>query len=69
MATVTKWALPLTTLVVIPKCPACIAGYIFLLTGIGVSLPVAASLRAMLIALSMTGVAYLIFRAAGSIRG
>src|SRR5262245_5706747 len=63
IATLTQWALPLTTLAVIPKCPACVAAYVLLLTGIGLSLPAAAAVRWALIALSVAGLAYLLLRA------
>jgi hypothetical protein len=45
-----KWALPLTTLALIPKCPACVAAYVVLFTGIGLSHPAAANLRTGIIA-------------------
>lgn len=40
-----RWLVPGLTLVMIPKCPVCLAGYVALATGIGLSLPVAAFLR------------------------
>ncbi len=46
-----RWLVPGITLVMIPKCPVCLAAYVALATGIGLSLPVAAFLRmALLIA-------------------
>ena len=39
------WLLPGGLLVLMPKCPACLAGYFALFTGIGISLPVATTLR------------------------
>lgn len=44
------WLLPGTALVLIPKCPACLAAYIALATGIGISIPTADWLRIALIA-------------------
>ena len=39
------WILPAGALVLMPKCPACIAAYVLLFTGVGISLPVADGLR------------------------
>lgn len=39
------WLLPGGLLVLMPKCPVCLAGYVALFTGIGISLPAATWLR------------------------
>ncbi|HEX7655003.1 MAG TPA: hypothetical protein VF607_15950 [Verrucomicrobiae bacterium] len=39
------WLVPSVILVLMPKCPVCLAAYIALFTGLGISLPVAATLR------------------------
>jgi hypothetical protein len=59
-----EWALPITILALIPKCPACVAAYVLLFTGIGLSLPAAAATRWALITLSLAALAYLALRAA-----
>jgi len=59
------WILPGGTLALIPKCPACVAAYVVLATGIGISLPTATCLRAMLVVLC---VASLVFIAARRLR-
>lgn len=46
------WALPSALLVLMPKCPACIAGYIALATGVGISFAAATYLRTGLIVVS-----------------
>lgn len=55
-----QWAIPLATLALVPKCPACVAAYVFLFTGIGLSLQTAAVLRWGLIVLSVVPVAFLL---------
>jgi hypothetical protein len=64
IAALIQWALPLTTLALVPKCPACVAAYVLLFTGIGLSLPAAAAMRWTLIALCLAALAYLLLRAA-----
>jgi hypothetical protein len=64
VATLIPWALPLTTLALIPKCPACVAAYVLLFTGIGLSLPAATAARWTLVVLSIAALAYLLLRAA-----
>jgi hypothetical protein len=64
IAAIIQWALPVATLALVPKCPACVAGYVVLFTGIGLSLPAAAALRWTLIALSSAALAYLLAGAA-----
>lgn len=59
------WIVPSVTLVLAPKCPACVAAYVALATGIGISLPVAAGLRLALVAVC---VAALVFLAARRLR-
>ncbi|MCW1923939.1 hypothetical protein OKA05_15335 [Luteolibacter arcticus] len=44
------WLIPGGLLVLMPKCPMCVAGYVALFTGLGISLPVATWLRYGLIA-------------------
>jgi hypothetical protein len=53
-----SWIGPGAVLVLVPKCPACLAAYIALGTGIGVSLPVAENLRVGAITLSIAALIY-----------
>jgi hypothetical protein len=63
IATLIKWAIPVTTLALLPKCPACVAAYALLFTGIGLSRPAATGMRWTLIALSLAALGYLLLRA------
>ena len=60
-----SWIVPSVTLALLPKCPACVAAYVLLATGIGISLPTATHLRVILVALC---VASLVFIAARRLR-
>ncbi|MGB8355907.1 MAG: hypothetical protein WCD79_18565 [Chthoniobacteraceae bacterium] len=59
------WVVPGVMLALIPKCPVCVAAYVAIATGIGISLPTATYLRT---ALVMLCVASLIFIAARRLR-
>ncbi len=48
---VAGWIVPSTILALIPKCPACLAAYIALWSGIGLSLSAAMYLRTSLLVL------------------
>ncbi len=63
IAKVIQWAIPITTLALVPKCPMCVAAYVVLFTGIGLSLSAAAAMRWALIALSVAALACLVLRA------
>lgn len=57
-----QWATPLVALALVPKCPACVAGYILLFTGVGISVPMAAAMRWSLIAVCFAALGMLLFR-------
>jgi hypothetical protein len=55
------WILPGILLALMPKCPACVAGYIALATGLGVSFTAASYLRSGAMLLSLLLLAWLVF--------
>ena len=54
------WVLPSAILVLVPKCPACLAAYVTLWTGLGLSLSTATYLRWLLLFLGFASLFFLI---------
>lgn len=57
-----SWVLPAAVLVLVPKCPLCIVAYVAIVTGIGLSVSTAESLRILLFAACVGPLAYLVAR-------
>lgn len=56
------WLIPGTLLAFFPKCPLCVAGYVALATGLGISLAAATYLRWGLLTLCLGSLAYMAAR-------
>jgi hypothetical protein len=59
------WVLPSAILVLAPKCPACLAAYVLLWTGLGLSFSTAAYLRWVLLFLCVASLLFLIVERLG----
>jgi hypothetical protein len=55
-------AVPATLLAIMPKCPMCLAAYVTLIAGIGLSAQAATALRVALIALCVASLTFLLAR-------
>ena len=58
-AEIAGWIIPSATLVLLPKCPACVALYVALFSGIGLSLASASIVRTSLLILCVAALFYL----------
>lgn len=64
----TQWVIPTAILVLLPKCPMCLAAYIAMATGIGIPVAMATWLRAGLITVCVCSLLYLTWKKFAIIR-
>ena len=57
-----SWIFPAVTLALLPKCPACVAAYVALATGVTISLPEAGYLRIVLAAACVGSLGFMLAR-------
>lgn len=62
-----QWLVPGAILALLPKCPMCIAAYIALGTGLGISIPAAARVREVAILLCVSALGFLAARQAAQL--
>jgi hypothetical protein len=59
--TLTRWSLPALVLILLPKCPACLAAYIALGTGLSLTVAASSYLRWSFLALAVAAIALNVF--------
>jgi hypothetical protein len=56
------WAIPGIALAILPKCPACLAAYVLLWTGVSLSMATAGALRTLILIFCVTALVWVAAR-------
>jgi len=62
---IAAWIIPGATLVLMPKCPLCVAAYVALFSGVGITAACASNLRMALLVLSAATLVFLALKRLG----
>ena len=57
-----QWLFPTTLLVLMPKCPLCVAAYVALFTGVGISVTAARWIQILMLTICLISLSYLTVR-------
>jgi hypothetical protein len=60
--TIAEWTIPAAGLMLVPKCPACLAAYIVLVSGVGISVTSAMYLKILLLTICAASIIYVAAR-------
>ena len=57
-----QWLIPATVLVLIPKCPICVAAYVALFTGVGISVTTARWIQVLMLVVCLGSLTFAVVR-------
>lgn len=57
-----QWLAPAVAMLLIPKCPLCVAAYVAMFTGVGITVPTAEWIQRLMLVTCLASLAFLAFR-------